>query len=90
MFDFGHFAAEGAGELLCDVFVGEAGEGEEVGEFGESCFGGEVEAEDYADAAELSAWCVDGGYEAGYALGYVDDDDAALDGGLDDLGEAAV
>lgn len=88
--DFGHFAANGARELLLNVLGGEAGAGEEVGEFGEGGFGGEVQAEDDACAAEDGAGGVDGGDEAVDALADVDDDDAALDAGLDDLRETSV
>lgn len=88
--DFRHFAAQRAGEALCYVFACEIRQGEEVGEFGEGGFGGEIEAKDDAYAAELCAWCVDGGDEAGDALRDVDDDDAALDGGLYDVGETTV
>ena len=85
-----HLAAQGLGEALGDVLVGEAGEGEQVGKLREGGLGGEVEAENDADAAELGAGGVDGRDEAVDALADVDDDDSALDGSLDDLSEAAV
>lgn len=88
--NFGHFAADGARELLLDVLGCEAGAGEEVREFGEGGFSGEVQTEDDACAAEDGAGGVDGGDEAVDALADVDDDDTSLDAGLDDLRETSV
>lgn len=88
--NLGHFAAQRAGEVEGDVLVCEIGQGEQVGELGEGGLGGEIEAKDDAGATELRAWGVDGGDEAAYALGDVDDDDAALDGCANDVREAAV
>lgn len=88
--NLGHLAAEGARELADNVLLREVGEGDEVRELGEGGLGGEIEAEDDAQAAELSSGCVDGGDEAVDALADVYDDDASLDGGADDFHEAAV
>ncbi len=49
--ELGHLAAEGRLHLLDNVLVGEAREGEQVGELGEGGFGGEVVAEDDAGSA---------------------------------------
>lgn len=88
--NLGHLAAQGARELADNVLLREVGQGDEVRELGEGSLGGEVEAEDDAQAAELGSGGVDGRDEAADALADVYDDDASLDGGADDFHEAAV
>lgn len=88
--NLGHLAAQGAREVADNVLLREVGQGDEVRELGEGGLGGQVKAEDDAQAAELGAGGVDGRDEAVDALADVYDDDAALDGGADDLWEPAV
>lgn len=88
--NLGHLAAQGAREVADNVLLREVGQGDEVRQLGEGGLSGQVETEDDAQAAELGAGSVDGRDEAADALADVYDDDAALDGGADDLHQAAV
>lgn len=88
--NLGHLAAQRTREVADNVLLREVGQGDEVRQLSEGGLGGQVEAEDDAQAAELGAGGVDRRDEAADALADVYDDDAALDGGADGLHEAAV
>lgn len=56
----GQLAAEGDGHVAGDGLRGRAGDGEQVGQFGQGGFGGHVEAGDDASAREAHAGGVEG------------------------------
>lgn len=81
---FGYFVMEGLGQFFFDFGDGKVWEGEEVGQFGEGGFGGEIEIEDDVGVVELCFWCVDGRNEVVDVLVDVYDDDFVVYGVMDD------
>lgn len=88
--NFGHFTAYRTRQEVDNLIAGEVRISEEIGQLGQGGLDSQVKAEDDAGAAQVGARGVDRRNEAGDALADINDDDAALNGIANDLGEAAV